>query len=586
MKKIFLPVLLAAVAFTNTSCKDYLEAENLFNKNLDSFYSTPEEVEQAIAGVYVSMYTVFNNGNNDEALAANVLDDICLGGGSSSDPSHQHDFFKFDAVDVYRDGWKEAYNGIYRANAIIEKLTSEGFNLDEFFPTPEAADEFVNQILGEAYFMRGYYYLRQGRMFGGVPIIPTTSSDRNVPRATYTETFTEAASNFMMAIKTLPNKGMAEYGLEDYGHANKWAAQGMLARTYLHYVGYMTNMEGTATDVLPLAEYAGGGDLTKDAVVAELNDCMANSGYSLTPDFRNLWPYSYVNAVSEQIGDAAGANKLPWAADNGLAWVGQDGPHSAIGTGNYESMFVVRYGFGDWQDGGHYNQSCQFMGCGDGGGLFEVGWGWGPVHSSFATDWKNVDGDIRYEGTILEIGDAKKCGDALNFASARTDHTGFYNMKYTSLALTNKDGVHNGIFPFIYDFLTVDASAIAHAQDFISLRYADILLMHSELTGDAAGMNQVRERAGLAPVAYSLDAIKTERLYEFAYEASRYYDLVRWGDLYKSGTATYYDNEIDVKGATEGKYSVTMDASKKGLFPIPESEVSISNGVYEQNPGW
>ncbi len=71
---------------------------------------------------------------------------------------------------------------------------------------------------------------------------------------------------------------------------------------------------------------------------------IANSGYELTPDFRNLWPYSYVN-------ESAGTDVLPWAATEGLEWVGQDGPNSTVGTGNKEVMFAKRFAFGNWRLG-------------------------------------------------------------------------------------------------------------------------------------------------------------------------------------------------------------------------------------------
>jgi hypothetical protein len=55
-------------------------------------------------------------------------------------------------------------------------------------------------------------------------------------------------------------------------------------------------------------------------------------------DFRNLWPYSYVNK-------SAGTNVLPWAKTNNLSWAGQDGVTPTFGTGNRETMFVQRFSF-------------------------------------------------------------------------------------------------------------------------------------------------------------------------------------------------------------------------------------------------
>jgi hypothetical protein len=76
--------------------------------------------------------------------------------------------------------------------------------------------------------------------------------------------------------------------------------------------------------------------------------------------------------------------------------------------------------------------------------------------------------------------------------------------------------------------------------------------------------------------------LKEERLHEFAFEGLRWFDLVRWGDV-----NTAFDFEIDVvNSGVSATYSVNYRPETKGLLPIPETEVELSNGVYEQNPGW
>lgn len=72
---------------------------------------------------------------------------------------------------------------------------------------------------------------------------------------------------------------------------------------------------------------------------------------------------------------------------------------------------------------------------------------------------------------------------------------------------------------------------LGQTQDLIMMRYADVLLMHSELTETADGMNQVRARVGLPAIGYSLDALKKERRHELAFEGIRWFDLMRWNDV-------------------------------------------------------
>ena len=67
-----------------------------------------------------------------------------------------------------------------------------------------------------------------------------------------------------------------------------------------------------------------------------------------------------------------------------------------------------------------------------------------------------------------------------------------------------------------------------HFEDFYLMRYSDVLLMLTELTGDAQYMNQVQKRAGVPETAYSLKAVQDERRWEFAFEGIRFNDMRRW----------------------------------------------------------
>ena len=121
--------------------------------------------------------------------------------------------------------------------------------------------------------------------------------------------------------------------------------------------------------------------LLQKEVVKELEDVRDNSGYSLTPDFRNLWPYAYLNDNAKKFDKRFDSINppLPWAAKLKLKWVGQDGPKSTIGTGNTEVMFALRYGLANWTIGQKYNNRIPlFFGIrGNSMVPFGEGWGWG-----------------------------------------------------------------------------------------------------------------------------------------------------------------------------------------------------------------
>ncbi|MCU4164993.1 RagB/SusD family nutrient uptake outer membrane protein [Carboxylicivirga caseinilyticus] len=578
MKKLIYSIALGAMIFAS-SCDDHLDTVNLYNKNLNSFYQTPTDIDEAMNGVYNALFV--DGVHSNEHLAANLLSDVMLGGGGPDDLTAKNvDKFADPTEDTYKSLWVETYNGVSRANAIIEAVAVGDFA--RYFDTPDEAEEFKNNTLGEAYFMRGFLMYRAARFFGGMPLIPTTDADRLVGRSSVTETWAFIASDFKMAAETLPKKKAEDYLLADYGHANVWVAKAYIARAYLFYTGYMTNIEKQATDVLPLID---GGSISKSEVIAHLEDVRDNSGYRLASDFRNLWPYSYVNQNARDF-DPEGANPvLPWAETEGLNWVGQDGPNSTIGTGNYEVMFAMRFGLANWDIGQKFNNRVPlFFGIRDHSLVpFGQGWGWGPVHSGFYDLWP--DEDPRKSGSVLNLNEKDPNMGLSGWNIGKGDHnTGLMNAKYTTLQHGGPDGV-KGMFYYLFNMNNGDPMQLWAAQDFYYLRFADVLLMHSELTGTADGINAVRARVGLESVGYSIENLKDERLHEFAFEGLRWFDLVRWGDVETNNNFFNFDITVNNSG-TEEVYSVSYRPETKGLLPLPESEVRLSNGVYNQNPGW
>ena len=572
MKKIIL-IIVAATALLVSGCEDFLDTRNLYEKDLTNFYKTPTDITEAMGGVYNALYVggVFS----EEHLSANLMSDYMLGGGGPDDITAKNcDRFLDPTEDTYSDLWKQTYNGVYRTNAIIEAVAEADYS--SYFNTAAEAETFKNTALGEAYFMRGFFMYRAARFFGGMPLIPMTDSPRDVPRSTFSETWGQIAADFIKASETLPVVNPMAVPLSEYGHANIWVAKAYIARTYLFYTGYMTNIEKQATTDVPLPE---GGSLTKADAIAAINDVITNSKYELTPDFRNLWPYSYANT-------SAGTIVLPWADDEDLAWVGQDGPNSTIGTGNKEVMFAMRFAFGNWgwNEGQKFNNRIPlFFGIrGNSMIPFAEGWGWGPIHSVFFNSWP--DADPRKLASVLEMGKAEQ--GTGGYQANKGDHeTGLYNKKYTHLQHEGADG-KKGMFYYIYNWNNGDPMQLESAQDFFYLRYAEVLLMHSELTETADGINAVRTRVGLPAVAWSLDNLKSERLYELAFEGQRWFDLVRWGDV-ENPVKNYFATPCNVMNSgVAAVYTNAYRPETKGLVPIPESEIRLSNGVYEQNPGW
>jgi len=122
-------------------------------------------------------------------------------------------------------------------------------------------------------------------------------------------------------------------------------------------------------------------------------------------------------------------------------------------------------------------------------------------------------------------------------------------------------------------------------NDWIVLRYADVLLMHAEaiMAGSQSttssnaltSVNEVRTRAGLDDITATFTAsdLLLERRVELAFENHRLFDLMRFG-VATSVISAY---------ATEQGYDFNVNQL---LLPIPAREVNLSRGVMLQNPGY
>jgi len=126
--------------------------------------------------------------------------------------------------------------------------------------------------------------------------------------------------------------------------------------------------------------------------------------------------------------------------------------------------------------------------------------------------------------------------------------------------------------------------------NFILYRYGDVVMMYAEAENEVSGpsanvydaINSIRVRAGMPVVTPGLDqdqmrdVIRHERQVEFAWEGTRYFDLVRWGTASTViPQATLFGQSMDSR----------VFESYMNLFPIPQSEIDQNPNLL-QNPGY
>lgn len=171
-------------------------------------------------------------------------------------------------------------------------------------------------------------------------------------------------------------------------------------------------------------------------------------------------------------------------------------------------------------------------------------------------------------------------------------------------------------YPYIKKFLDSRYIATYTNQNYIYLRYADVLLMMAEATNEISGadkayqyVNEVLKRARESyspattePADWSgmtqdefRNRIMYERLYELFAEQQEYFDLRRRGAQFLLNYWTAHNaNPSNIKGSSVEKYNdnwftCTLDAAKKALLlPFPLTEISSNNKISDsdQNPGY
>lgn len=553
------------------ACEKLLDTENYTASNTANFPASFEEAEMMVTAIYSNMNHMSSRPSAGTFYFVSELasDDRFGGSGGQS-----FDKLLVTGETAFDFSWAQYYKGIYLANSAIEGLKLMENDVDD--------REKYEQLLGESYFMRAYNYYEMGTLFGRVPLLTSTTQDSNSPQVEPDVLFGQIASDLKQAIDLMSNKPWNAY--VEFGHATKWAAEALMARAFLFYTGFFQK------DSMPLAE---GGSVTKQEVISWIDDCVNNSGHDLVGDYRNLWTYTNKYTVDD----------YPYTA--GVK--GVDGqPLLWAGNGNKEEVFSVKYmnycGYYYPGQEGYSNFYIPFFGFAGTNGTGNTfpwgnGNGVGTVNSGLWEDWNREEpGDLRIRASILSIEEEVPDYDSGDI-SGQWEDCGYWAKKtlpvLAKAAYERQGSWVSSIFWAAYpEFDQANNYGITnwggHFQDLILIRFADVLLMQSELKEDASGMNRVRARAGLQPVGYSLEALQRERRHELCFEGVRWNDIRRW-HIAEQALSGQNNRAMNNAGADvvlrDGRYAERYKATD-GFFPIPASQIRLSAGVLEQNKGW
>jgi len=290
------------------SCqKDFLDPESLSSFDLKYIYSNVDDARNGVNAVY----SYFNQDAFRSRLSNNFTGNTDIerqsGWNSTGD---RYQIWDLNATTSNRDldiVWTYSYTAIRDANIAIEGIINSG-NLNA---TDASTKNTFNQLLGEAYTLRAYWYSMLIYYFGDVPYVtdaPVAGANFFVPKSNRNEILTKEIDALIAVEENMQWADALPYGIEQ---VNREYTLGMIARLALQRGGYYLTPALTMTrDSDYLDYYAIAKQYSKKLI--DLKD------RPLPSDFRQIFmnECKFITPVNEEI-----LFEVPFAKGGGdVAW--------------------------------------------------------------------------------------------------------------------------------------------------------------------------------------------------------------------------------------------------------------------------
>lgn len=578
-KTIYSLLLLASAMLGMASCNSWIDEDPEGLITPDKVGSDETAANQWVTGVYSKwIYDIFCWGYWPRVLE---LDNDYISGPDWCMSSLGAGNFQGD-VDVVDALWNGCYGLINRANE-AEREINKMDGLD---------GAFKNNAIGELKFNKAFAYFLLVRAYDPIPIQDEQEGgEQSKPRASVDSVYQYIVSNLEDAASMMYKNTDSGY---KEGHVCAGSAAGLLAKVYATEASSAMPV-GTEITVRTGQAYTGSGNSKAYAPLRSMTfQKQAVSGYE-NLDSRALYTEAARWAKAVIDGQYGDYELLPydqlWQKANATASEFMFSVGSVSGNDTYKNAIHTYYegyqtapGSDFIQDGGWVGNTRHWY------DLFDsrdyritkgVKHRW-RVHTQqesnsgfyYPYTEEYCDSATGYTLAGEHVGDPRGVyGDGVSY---------YYSMDSQCLAFTTK-----------YADVTNDAIQNADAN-WPFLRYADVLLIYAEAENELGNgseavdyLNRVRARSN-ANWAYlsgngSLDtqvkrrsAIIEERAKEFACEADRRWDLIRWGIYLDAMNAVVSDDS----GISKSR------SSRNLLYPIPADEINTNRNISGNNPGW
>ena len=535
MKRIYYYLVLLIMVGSITSCNKILDTKPISFAAPTDNYATGDQLLQALAGVYDVL------GHHRSELYAN---DLFLKLGATTDLSFYDRAnspltvsYNYDYTEPTIDAnWQVLYIGIERAN-----------NLIYYINTPKSMDPVERDaILGEAEFLRGYYYFLLVSNWDAVPLRlePTTvtgATTVNIPR-------TPAKDVYAQILKDMEDAATKCYPATQFGYSSRVSqttVDGILARVCLKMAGH---------PLMDLPMY--------DTALVYAQKVVSSGIHSLNPSYSQI----FINEAQ----DIYDIKEAMWEAE----FSGNDvSPNQE--TGRVGNTNGITYTASNYADSGY---------C------------YGFIDATTKLYNLYDSGDLRRDRAIAPYG----------YGGTPFGRKPKGNLIYDrQCGKWRRTEIPSSLYPQGKNNSNINFPILRYADVLLMLAEADNQVNSGPSANAYEAINQVRRRAygfpvntpnvisdlpaGLSKTDFQ-DTIQNERARELCFEALRRPDLLRWGIWTQTMATTANQLNADIGSNLSFKYAVqpALNAAsdpKFLLYPIPASEISV-NKAAKQNPGW
>lgn len=499
--------------------------------------------------------------------------------------------------------WAALYTGIKNCNVTIYAAGV----LQKTDPSADATT--INLIVGQAYCLRGWYYMQLECLFGesymgagstngdkmGVALytqVPANLAETQVARSSVAATWALIINDEKQAATLLKGK---VWPATDAARATEWAAKGLLGKAYV-YTEDWADAKTVLQDVIQnsgksLMSYTtyhdafnGNNKFNTESLLELYIDQDSKGGYGI-----------YSGAANSST-----INGLIWAPRTfgGPGFNGTEGNTQALGYGNefFHDQNVIRFGFPLPTT---YNLVAN------------------PKYTGSNPSYNNPAQiqDPNYTAQSLQVRAKQTCDPRLfvNALQPWVDSVKFDGVNFAKVAKVDAYAYQQNHYGFsIRKYAPIDYNENtinSDKWDYYLLRLADVYLLYAEANikgGDAVTgleyLNKVKRRAYSMPIN-TPSAIDYKSLTDATPAATAndpvlghnplYYE--RWAELFNEGTwwfdvcrwkigdseAAFYGSALN---ATQ-PLTATFSDSKSYTWPIPLSEINTNSKIV-QNPGY